>query len=564
MRRLFKNGTIINVFTDELEQHNVLVEDDKIIGVDNYSDEDADETVDITGLYLCPGFIDSHIHIESTLLTPPEFARAALPHGTTAVVADAHEIANVCGLTGLEYMIESSRGMPLDVYMAIPSCVPATPFDEAGAVLEAEDIEELFSDETVVALGEVMNYSGIIAGDEKLLKKINAALKHKLVINGHAPLLRGKPLDKYIRYRITDDHECSSLDEAMECIRKGQHTIIRQGTAAKNLEMLSGLFATPWSYRCTLSTDDLHCADLINNGDIDNIIRLSVKMGKNPMIGIRMATIQTAEYYGIRDRGAIAPGYFADMLVLEDLDNIKIKDVYKNGEKVVVNSTLIPFDSPSIDSIIEEKVKNSFHMPDVSASDFDIDESGIKSCRIIDLIKDQIITNELIDKIDFSQNNGIDVTRDILKIAVIERHHLTGHIGIGFIKGVGMKKGAIASSVSHDSHNLIVIGTSNEDMAFAANHVKEIKGGLVVVDNGKVLSEMPLPVAGLMTEISAEEAAKTNEAVRSSVNLLGISDGIEPFMHMGFTALPVIPHLRLTTKGLVNVDTQRLVPLVVE
>lgn len=564
MKRLLKNGTVVNVFTGELIKTNVLFENGIILGVDDYGDDEADEVIDAAGKYICPGFIDGHIHIESTMLTCPEFAKTAVSHGTTAVIADPHEIANVSGKDGLRYMIESSEGLPLTVYFVIPSCVPATSFDESGAVLSADDIEEFYSESRVLGLGEVMNYVGVVAGDGELEKKIKSALSRGLVVNGHAPLLSGKPLDKYISAGIGDDHECSSADEAKERIRKGQRIMIRQGTAARNLSGLISLFDDPWEQRCLLVTDDKHPADLISNGHIDSIIRSAVQMGKSAVTGIRMATLHAAECFGLKNTGAVAPGYKADLLVLDDLDKVIVRDVYKNGEKVVSDGKTLCFDMPKINDALEKKVRSSFNLPMLSSSDFDVDYNGKRKCHVISLVDGQLLTDDLVSDIDFDCNNGIDIEHDILKIAVIERHHNTGHIGNAFIKGIGLKEGAIASSVAHDSHNLIVIGTNTDDMAFAANRIRELGGGIVSVKNGKVVAEMPLPIGGLMSCETAERAAEENEKVRESVYSLGVPKGFEPFMIMSFLSLPVIPHLKLTTKGLVNVDTQSEVTLAAE
>ncbi|MBO5281271.1 MAG: adenine deaminase, partial [Clostridia bacterium] len=337
MRRLLYGGTVVNVFTGELERADVLIENDKIIGVGDYFSEEADVREDISGKYVCPGFIDGHIHIESTMLTPAELARLCLPKGTTSVVADPHEIANVCGVDGIKYMMEASAGIPLNVYFALPSCVPASPFDESGAILEAEDIEPLFDHPAVVGLAEMMNYPGVLFDDAKVLKKLAAAKKHSKVIDGHAPFLVGKPLDKYVAAGICSDHECCNLDEAKEKIRKGQHVMIRQGTAARNLDDLLPLFDPPFNHRCLLVTDDRHPADLMSEGHIDNIVRLAAKKGKSVITAIKMATVQAAEYFRIPYLGAVAPGYRADLLVLSDLEGVDVVDVYSRGEKVVDN-----------------------------------------------------------------------------------------------------------------------------------------------------------------------------------------------------------------------------------
>ncbi len=561
MKTLLKGGTVVNVFTDELQKANVLIEDEKIIGVGDYSDTDADCVHDISGKYVCPGFIDGHIHIESTMMLPAEFAKAAVLHGTCAVVSDPHEIANVCGGEGIEFMLEASEKLPLDVYVMVPSCVPATAFDESGAELSAADIEPFYRHSRVLGLAEMMNYVGVVFGDEGVMAKINSANKKGKVINGHAPLLSGRDLDKYIAAGIRDDHECSSSEEAKERIRKGQRVMIRNGTAARNLTGLISLFEEPWNRRCLLVTDDKHAADLIANGHIDDIIRLAVKQGKSAVAGIRMATLQAAEAFGLRNEGAVAPGYNANLAILGDLDSVAVSDVYHLGKRVVSDGVLEPFASPEVSTALKERVLHSFNLAPLCEKDFHVAASGVRKCRVIELVKNQLITEETLLDVDFGANNGVNTEKDILKLAVIERHKNTGHIGLGFIHGIGLKEGAIAASVSHDSHNLIVIGTSEAEMAFAANRVRELGGGMVVVKGGEVLSEMPLPYAGLMTDASAAEVARQNKAVRESVHTLGVPADIEPFMTMAFVSLPVIPKIKMTTMGLFSSDQWAIVPL---
>ncbi|MDD5926726.1 MAG: adenine deaminase [Firmicutes bacterium] len=564
MKLLLKNAQVVNVFTDRLEEANVLIDDEKIIGVGEYNDTDADTVRDLSGKIICPGFIDGHIHIESTMLTPAELAKASLPCGTTAIIADPHEIANVCGISGITYMLEASENLPLSVYIMLPSCVPSTPFDETGAVLEAEDLRDLYKHPRVLGLGEMMNYPGVLTGDFQVMQKISEAHNLGKLVNGHAPLLSGKELDKYISAGIGDDHECSTAEEAMERISKGQHVMIRQGTAAKNLEALLPLFNEPWSKRCMLVTDDRHPADLISEGHIDNIIRQAVKEGKSPLAAIRMATLQTAEYFGIGNVGAVAPGYRADLLVLDQLDTVQVCDVYCEGRLAVSAGKVLDFKIPDVRSDIKKMVRNSFYMEELTEDDFYIDvpaDASAKRCRIIKIRPGQLITDQWITEIDFDRMNGIDTQRDILKLAVIERHLNTGHKGLGFISGIGLRKGAIASSVSHDSHNLIVIGTNHADMSIAANRIRTLGGGNVVVYEGEIVAEMPLPLAGLMSDLPAEEVARQNEKVREAVHTLGASDEIEPFMNMAFLSLPVIPDIKMTTLGLVDVNSQKLLPL---
>ena len=561
LKTLLKGGTVVNVFTDELEKANVLIEDERIIGVGDYSEADADCVHDVSGKYICPGFIDGHIHIESTMMLPAEFARAAVLHGTSAVVSDPHEIANVCGSEGIEFMLEASEGLPLDMYIMVPSCVPATSFDESGAELSAADIEPFYRRSRVLGLAEMMNYVGVVSGDKGVMDKINSAKAKGKVINGHAPLLSGRDLDKYVAAGIRDDHECSSADEAKERIRKGQRVMIRNGTAARNLSGLIDLFDGPWNRRCLLVTDDKHAADLIANGHIDDIIRLAVKAGKSAVTGIRMATLQAAEAFGLKNEGAVAPGYSANLAVLDDLDSVSVCDVYHLGKKVVSAGKLEEFENPKISAALKERVLHSFNLSSLCEKDFHIAASGIRKCRVIDLVKHQLITEEALLDIDFSNNNGVDTEKDILKLAVIERHRNTGHIGLGFIRGIGLKEGAIAASVSHDSHNLIVIGTGEADMAFAANRVRGLGGGMVVVRKGSVVAEMPLPYAGIMTDSSAIDVAKQNEAVRESVHALGVPSDIEPFMTMTFVSLSVIPKIKMTTHGLFSSESWSIVPL---
>ena len=360
MRILLKNGFVINVFTGEIEKENVLIGEEKILGVGAYEDSEADVVYDVSGKYICPGFMDGHIHIESTMMTPYEFARTVIPHGTTAVVADPHEIANVSGMSGIAYMLEGSENIPMTVYMVVPSCVPATSLDEAGASLEARDIRPLYKHPRVLGLGEMMNYPGVLANDKKVLQKIEDAHKCGKLVNGHAPLLSGNALDQYIAAGIQDDHECSSADEAKERIRKGQWVMIREGTAARNLSDLLTLFDEPWSRRCLLVTDDRHPADLLEKGHIDGIIRKAVEAGKSAITGIRMATIQAAQCFGLRNVGAVAPGYMADILVLSDLDKVEVCDVIYHGRKVVDNGRLVEFEKPFIRHDIWKTVRNSF------------------------------------------------------------------------------------------------------------------------------------------------------------------------------------------------------------
>ena len=559
MKTLLKNGNVVNVFLDSIEKADVLIENDKIIGVGDYSDADADIVEDVSGKYITPAFIDGHIHIESTMLTPCGLAKICLPRGTTTLVADPHEIANVCGVDGIRYMIEASKDIPLHVYFNLPSCVPATPFDESGAELGASELSQLYSEERVLGLAEMMNYPAVIGNVQDVLKKVDDAVSRGRVVDGHAPMLSGRELDAYVSAGIQSDHECSNVAEAKEKLSKGQWIMIREGTASKNLCGFLPLFDEPYNRRCLLVTDDIHPADIVNEGHIDNIVRLAIKHGKDAAVAIRMATIQAAQCFGLRYVGAIAPAYRADILVLDNLYTVSVRDVYSSGKKVVENKKTLDFDAPEISLNIRNRVYNSFCENDISADSFYI-EPKAKKCRAIGVLSGQIVTDELEVDINWDKNNGIDIERDILKLAVIERHKGTGHKGVGFISGIGLKRGAIASSVSHDSHNIIVIGTNEQDMAIAAKHISKV-GGNVVVADGEILADMPLPIAGLMTDLSGEDIAKQNEFVRQTVHTLGVAEGIEPFMNMAFVSLPVIPKLKMTTQGLFDVEKWQRVPI---
>lgn len=562
MKLLLKGGTVVNVFTDGLEIANVLIEDGRIIGVGDYTDADADVVENIEGKYVCPGLIDGHIHIESTMLSPTELARMCMPHGTTSIVADPHEIANVCGTDGIRYMMEASEGLPLHVYFTLPSCVPATPFDESGANLTAPDLRPFYACERVVGLAEMMNYPGVLAKDKEVLQKISDALACGRVVDGHAPFLSGRALDGYVASGVQSDHECTNAEEAIEKLRRGQWIMIRQGTAARNLCELLPLFEAPYDRRCILVTDDRHPADIAREGHIDQIVKLAVKNGKDAIKAIRMASLQAAQCFGIPYVGAVAPAYRADLLILGDLNTMDVEDVYAAGVKVVEKKRMLPFPAPKIQKELVDTVTNSFHVDPLKPSDFHIEEKS-ERCRVIRVIAGQLITDEEIAAIDWKQNNGVDLQRDILKLAVIERHRHTGHRGLGFITGIGLKKGAIASSVSHDSHNIIVIGTNDADMTVAANHIRAT-GGSVVVADGEVIADMKLPIAGLMTDRSGEEIARDNEAVRAAVYALGVNRDIEPFMNMAFVSLSVIPSLKMTTQGLIDVNRQERVPLYID
>ena len=561
MTKLLANAHYINVFTGEIIKDNILIEDGKIIGVGNYSE--ADEVYDYDGKILSPGFIDGHIHIESTMMTPYELSNAIIPHGTTSIIADPHEIANVCGLEGIQYMLDASEGLPLSVYFTLSSCVPATAFDESGACLNATDIKPLYQSPRVVGLAEMMNYPMTIAHDPEILTKIADAKAHNKVCDGHAPLLSGKALDSYIACGIGSDHECATIDEAIEKITKGQYIMIREGTAAKNLNDLADLFDSKYSHRCLLCTDDRHPFDIIDRGHIDNIIRRAVGLGKSAVTAIQMASINAATYFGLSGVGAIAPGYNADIVVLDDLDSVTINSVFTAG-KLVYDGQLVKENiGPNPCSNPPENIVNTFNVDILSPADFYVEPSDCR-IRIIETIKYEIITNEIHEYLNFNNNNGIDTSRNIIKLAVIERHSNTHHIGLGYIKGLGIENGAFASSISHDSHNLIIVGSNEEDMANAANAIIEMGGGQAVSINGKTAATIQLNYAGLMADRPCEVLMKENEAINDAIARLGSDVSPTLSMTTSFVSLTVIPNLKMSTQGLIDVQKFERVSLYVE
>ena len=561
---VLKNAEILNVFTEDIIRGDIAISGGIIVGIGAYEGE---EEIDCTGCYVSPGFIDGHIHLESSMLTPAEFTKAVLPHGTTAVITDPHEIANVSGLIGIEYMMDASEGLPIDIFFALPSCVPATAYDENGCVLLAKDIEPLYRKKRVVGLAEVMDYYETIRGASDILQKIEDARAFGKTVDGHAPGQSGKDACAYITAGVQSDHECISLEEALEKLRLGQWIMIREGTAAKNLEALIGLFAPPYHQRAMLVTDDKHPYDILEYGHIDDILRKAVALGADPCRAVKMATLNTAQYFGLKGYGAVAPGYHADLLILSDLKEFQVKKVMKKGILVVDGNETQAIQEPEIRKEILDIVFHTFHCNEITADHFavtDLSEAGRQGeFKVIELIPGEITTKERL--LPYAgEVPEVDSRQDILKLAVIERHHNTGHIGIGFVMGYGLREGAIASSVSHDSHNIIAIGTNDKDLAIAANAIRDMQGGWAIALNGKVISHLPLPIGGLISTLPAKALSEKIYEMRQVAKLLGVKDGIDPFMSMAFISLPVIPKLRLTTMGLFDVELQKIVSLITE
>ena len=544
---VLKNATYVNVFSGELDTCDIAVAEGLIVGLGSY---EGHTEADMTGKIVCPGFIDAHIHLESSLVSPAEFVRAVIPHGTTTVITDPHEITNVMGTDGIDYMLAATEGLPVDVRFMIPSCVPASPMDESGANLDYRDIDSFFEHPRVQGLAEMMNFPGIISADSSTVSKIVASQAHHKKIDGHAPGLTGKDLNAYISAGVYSDHECANMDEAMEKLKLGQFIMIREGTAARNLEALMELVKSPKYFdRCMFCTDDKHPSDLLEKGHIDYICREAVRMGADPIQTVQVACLHAARYFLLNNRGAIAPGYLADFAIVEDLKDFRVVTVYKKGQLVYDNGQVADFPLPRIPDHLDKTAHDTFHLPVLTPAEF----SDSRPRGVIGMVSGQIITT------DAGYAQAVDTEKDILKMAVIERHKNTRHIGIGYLKGYGLKEGAVATSVAHDSHNIICVGTNEEDMAFAANRIAQNKGGIVVVKNGQVLAELPLEIAGLMSDRPLTEVNDLLENAKAAAYTLGVGKDIDPFMTLSFMSLPVIPTLRLTTRGVIDVNTQQYI-----
>lgn len=557
---VLKNAQIVNVFTQSVETGDIAIEGGYIVGIGNY--EGITEK-DLGGAYVCPGFLDGHIHIESSMTSPGEFERAVVPHGTIAVITDPHEIANVAGTAGIRFMMQSAQKLDLDVYFMLPSCVPATDLDESGAELLARDLEPFYANEKVLGLAEMMNAFGVTHGDKGCFEKLVQARSLKKAIDGHAPALSGKELNAYVTAGIRSDHECSDFEEAKEKFARGQWIMIRQGTAAKNLKALMGMFEDPYYQRCLLVTDDKHPGDLIRIGHIDAIIREAVSMGADPIRAIRMGTLNAAAYFGLHDMGAVAPGYKADLAVFDDLRTLNVKQVYKGGKLVAENGKMLHQKEKNTDwsTEIKERVFHSFHRVPITVEELQLKETTGTHQRVIDMVAHELITKERIEEWKELPGvaPGVDISRDIVKLAAIERHKNTGHVGLGFLGKYGLKKGAVATSIGHDSHNLVIAGVTDEDMVLAGNRVIENGGGLAIALEGKVLADLPLPIGGLMADEPVEVVDEKLEHMKKLSVELGISEDIDAFMTLAFISLPVIPKLRLNTYGVIDVEKHQVV-----
>lgn len=549
---LLRNSRLVNVRSAEIHDADIALFGGRIAGFGDYR---ARETIDLNGQYVCPGLIDAHVHIESSMVTVPEFARAVVPRGTTTVVTDPHEIANVLGLPGIRYMLDSSESLPLRVFAMASSCVPATQMETSGAELAAADLEQLFDHPRVIGLAEVMNFPGVYLGVPDVLKKIHAAGARP--VDGHAPGLTGLPLNAYVAAGVGSDHECTRLDEAREKLRRGMHIFIREGTTARNLKELLPLVTPANSASCSFCTDDRHPEDLLEEGHIDALIRMAIGEGLDPITAIQMATVSTAHYFGLGGLGMLAPGYRADLVVFDGFDDFQARMVFSGG-KIVAEEGDYTGPRPAPPPPPGGGVRVNW-----DAVSFEVPADGDGRARVIHAIPGQIITGQSVEKLKTHDGRAVaDVERDLLKIAVIERHRGSGRIGIGFVRGFGLKRGAIASSVAHDSHNIVVVGASDDDMMAAARAVTDAGGGQAVVADSKVLASVSLPIAGLISDLPLEDVRDRVEAMSRAARELG-GTLPDPLMTMSFLALAVIPELKITDHGLVDVNEFELTPLFV-
>lgn len=548
---LLKNARVVNVFNETVEKADVVVHKGIIAGVGDYSE--ADEVVDLKGAYLAPGFMDAHVHIESSMSIPSEFARAVLPRGTTAVMADPHEIANVAGIRGIKFMLENSRYLPLDIYIMLSSCVPATSMDSSGERLLSSDLVALKEYPGVLGLAEMMNFPGLLAKDPDVLEKV--LMFREKVVDGHAPGLTGKQLNAYLSAGIMADHECTVPEEVLEKISRGMWIMLREGSVTRDVERLVPVIKDNTKHRLMFCTDDRHPEDLIKEGHVNYAINLAVKNGVPLPTAVRLATLNPACFFGLKHRGAVAPGYTADLVVFEELTGMQ--RVYKDGKLVAMEGRVL-FDPRDPE---DGWIKNTVNIKPLMKADLKV-RAGKGKIRVMGIRRDSIITDTLLMEPEVRGDEVVsDTGRDIIKIAVIERHHATGRVGLGFINGLGLKKGAFATTISHDSHNIIVAGENDADMLLAVEKIKKMGGGIAVTAENRVLGSLPLPYGGLMTDAPIGETARTLQDLHQIARQQNGVKVPDPFMTLAFMSLAVCPELKITDRGQVDVREFKIVDL---
>ena len=547
---VLKNVNLINVFTKEIIKTNVAIDDGRIVGIGDYS---GIEEIDLEGKYLSPGFIDSHVHIESSMSTPCQFARAVLPRGVTSIVADPHEIANIKGLDGIRYMIEDSKKTPLDAYFVLPSCVPATPFENSGAVLDAEKLRGLIDGKQIIGLGEMMDYPGVINYSDDVLDKL--IIGSESIIDGHGPMISDKDLNAYVAAGIKTEHECSTSEEMIERLRLGMYILIREGSATRDLKKLIGVVNKENLSRILFCTDDKHPEDLLKEGTIDYNIRLAIKAGIDPIDAISIATINPSICYGLKNKGAIAPGYDADLVIIDNLDDLNILKVYKKGKLVAENNKAL-FNS---EAYVPEYMEDTVNIKELNLNDLRIPMITDKA-NVIRVISDSIVTDISQRKVKVEDGYFSYSNDDILKLVMVERHNKTGNIGLGLIENMKLKNGAIGSTIAHDSHNLIVAGDNDEDILLVIDELSKIGGGITIASNGRILKSLSLEIGGIMTAKPIEETyGILKDMIDITYTELGVNNEIDPFMTLSFMGLPVIPKLKLTDMGLFNVEDYKFI-----
>ncbi|WP_075618484.1 adenine deaminase [Paenisporosarcina indica] len=557
---ILRNACVADVFSLSWTTADVVVADGMIVAIDSTGSFEAREEMDAMGRYVVPGLIDGHIHIESSMLTPSAFGHVLLPHGVTTVVTDPHEIANVSGMAGIRFMLDDAKNSPMDIFVMLPSSVPSASFENAGAILEASDLQPLLSHPSVLGLAEVMDYPSVLSGSDKMLTKLAITQEAGMRIDGHGAGLQNDEIRGYRAAGIQTDHECVSADEARNRVAQGMYVLIREGSAAKNLHDILPAVTEHNARRFLFCTDDKHLDELVSEGSIDHAIRLAIAAGMVPLQAIQLATLNAAECYGLSQKGALASGFEADFILLDDLDTFAISAVWKKGMKVAENGKMVVF--PTSTTKCPENILHSVHLPDLTEEKLSIPFHNGTTANIMKIIPNQLVTQHIIETVDVVDGAFVaNVEHDQLKLAVIERHHLKHSIGLGIVKGFGLKKGAVATTIAHDSHNAIVLGANDSDMMVAVKTLQDMQGGLVVVNEGRVIASLSLPVAGLMTQVPLDEAVRSLATLHEALHSIHPTIDFHLFLTLSFLSLPVIPALKLTDTGLFDVTSFKHIPV---